>query len=61
MTTLTVRESALSTANMLDGNEYVYPTVIRNGRLLQWMSVGWVDVGEPSEADKNKYPTVVPG
>lgn len=55
----TVERSRLSTANMLDGNEYVYPVVIDKGRLLQWMSIGWVDVGEPSETDNAKYPHVI--
>lgn len=55
----TVQRHELATWRMLDGNEYVYPIVIDRGRLLQWMSVGWVDVSEPTEADLAKYPTVI--
>lgn len=55
----TVERKELAVGRMLDYNEYVYPVVIDRGRLLQWVSVGWVDVGEPSEADLAKYPTVI--
>ncbi len=34
-------------------------TVIRDGRLLHWVGIGWVDEGPASERAKQKYPRVV--
>ncbi len=33
--------------------------VIHGGKLLYWTGIGYVDVGEPTEEDKEKYPVVV--
>ena len=59
MTQNTVKRSQLEGHRMIDGNEYIYPTVIDNGVLKQWTAIGWMDMGPPSQADIEKYPTVV--
>lgn len=51
---------ALSLLNlkMAAGNELLYPIVIDEGFVKEWVGIGWIDLGTATEDDYKKYPTV---
>lgn len=58
-TTKTVDISELSNARMAGGNEKKYTKVIMNGVLKEWVAIGWIDIGVPTDEDRETYPEVV--
>ncbi len=53
-----VKASELSKLKMTAGNENSYSKVIQDGRLLQWVGIGWIDLGAATEEDYSDYPEV---
>lgn len=54
-----VNRAELSILRMVAGNERKYTKVIIEGRLKEWVGIGWIDCGEPTEEDRAKYPEAV--
>ena len=44
---------------MVAGNERKYRKVILDGRVKEWVGIGWIDLGVPSDADRLLLPEVV--
>ena len=44
---------------MTSGGERTISKVIHDGKLMHWVGIGWVEVREATEADKEQYPSVV--
>ena len=57
MRTVTFQE--VSIMAMTSGGERRINKVIHEGRLMHWVGIGWVEVREATEADRNEYPAVV--
>jgi hypothetical protein len=57
-TGIKVKASELSKLKMTAGNENRHSKVIQDGRLLQWVGIGWVDLGEATKEDYSNYPEV---
>jgi hypothetical protein len=57
-TGMKVKASELSTLKMTAGNEDRYSKVIQDGRLLQWVGIGWIDLRTATEEDYSNYPEV---
>ncbi len=55
--TITHRE--LSTISMVGGNENKFEIVIHEGKLIQWVSIGWIELREARKKDYEKYPFVI--
>ncbi|RPJ06045.1 MAG: hypothetical protein EHM36_07490 [Deltaproteobacteria bacterium] len=53
-----VKASELSKLRMTAGNEDTYSKVTQDGRLLQWVGIGWIDHGAATEEDYSNYPEV---
>ena len=53
-----VKASELSTLKMTAGNEDRYSKVIHDGRLLQWVGIGWIDLRAATEKDYSNYSEV---
>ncbi len=56
-----VKASELQTIRMTCGNEKKYNIVIDEGKICQWVGIGWIELREPAKADYKKYPEVVHG
>jgi len=54
----TIHVSELSKIKMVAGNEFKYPKVINNGKLMEWVAFGWIDITE-DEPIKDNYPEVI--
>jgi hypothetical protein len=57
-TGMKVKASELSKLKMTAGNEDRYSKVIQDGRLLQWVGIGWIDLNAATEEDYSNYPEV---
>jgi hypothetical protein len=55
----TVKRSDLQTWKMVAGNEDVYNKVIDGNVVKEWATIGWIDIGSPSDEDRAILPTVV--
>ncbi len=53
-----VKASELSKLKMTSGNENSYSKVIQDSRLLQWVGIGWIDLGAATKEDYSNYPEV---
>lgn len=53
-----VEAGACSKLAMVAGGEKKHGTVIDGGRVMRWVGIGWIDVGEATEADRAKFPQV---
>ncbi len=53
-----VKASELSKLKMTAGNENSYSKVVQDGRLLQWVGIGWIDLEAAAEEDYANYPEV---
>jgi len=53
----TVKRSELSHIRMVCGNEKKYSKVIVDGKVKEWVAIGWIDIDE--KPDKRKYPVMV--
>lgn len=54
-----VKARDCSVIAMCDGrNEANHPTVIQEGRVMQYVGIGWVDEGPATKEDYLKYPEV---
>ena len=53
-----VKASELSKLRLTAGNENTYSKVIQDGRLLQWVGIGWIDLGAAIKEDYSNYPEV---
>ena len=54
-----VKRSELQNLRMVVGNERKYRKVIIDGRVKEWVGIGWIDLGVPSDADQLLLPEVV--
>lgn len=54
-----VARAELSTLRMAAGNEKKYPAVIDDGRVKEWVGIGWIDVRTPTLEDLAALPVVV--
>jgi hypothetical protein len=43
---------------MVAGGEKRISKIVYNGRLWEWVGIGWIDRGQSSPADRRKYPVV---
>lgn len=60
MTPDPVKRSELATWRMVAGNEELYTRVVEaDGRLKEWVGIGWIDIGMATEEHRTLYPTVV--
>lgn len=57
-TCLKVKRSELTNLRMVAGNERKYDKVIIDGRVKEWVGIGWIDLGMPSDADRLLLPEV---
>jgi len=53
----TVKLSELTNIRMAAGNEKKYSKIIIDGKVKEWVAIGWMDIDE--KPDKRKYPVVV--
>jgi hypothetical protein len=51
----TVKRGELSNLRMAAGNENKYSIVIVDGRVKEWVGIGWIDLRQATEADRKKY------
>lgn len=56
---LKVKRSELTNLRMVAGNDRKYDKVIIDGRVKEWVGIGWIDLGVPSDADRLLLPEVV--
>ena len=54
-----VKRRELQNLRMGAGNERKYRKVIIDGRVKEWVGIGWIDLGVPSDADQLLLPEVV--
>lgn len=55
----TIHIKKLSNLAMVAGGEKKIKAVIRDGIVMRWVGIGWVDEGEPTEKQKQTLPVVV--
>lgn len=53
-----IKRSELKNLRMAAGNERKYRKVIIDGRVKEWVGIGWIDLGVPSDADRLLLPEV---
>ncbi len=53
----TVRRTELNNTRMVNGNEDKYSKVIIDGKVNEWVAIGWIELDE--YPDKSKYPVVI--
>jgi hypothetical protein len=49
----------LSNIRMAAGNEKLYPTVIFDGIVHDWVAIGWIKIREATDKDYEKYPVAM--
>lgn len=54
-----IKRSEIGNFAMTAGNEKKFTRIICDGRVREWVGIGWVDAGVPTEADRAKLPTVI--
>ena len=54
-----LRRSDVSNVAMVGGNEKRFTRIICDGRVQNWVGIGWVDEGPPSIAQQGRLPIVV--
>ena len=54
-----VEAKELSKLKMVSGNEAKYPIVISDGKVMEWLGIGWYEWRAATPADVEVYPTVV--
>jgi len=60
MTPDPVKRSELATWRMVAGNEELYTRVVEaDGRLKEWVGIGWIDIGMATDEHRTLYPMVV--
>lgn len=59
MVVQTVTRKQLSTISMVNGNEHKFSVVIMDGQVKEWVGIGWIDVGPPTEDQKVSLPHVI--
>ncbi len=55
----TVTHKELSNISMVGGKENKYNIVIHEGKLIQWVAIGWIEIGTVKPDDYKKYPVLV--
>lgn len=55
----TVPVSKLSSFAMVSGDEKRITKVIHNGKVKEWVGIGWVEVRTPTERDRKTIPQAV--
>lgn len=53
-----VQAAKLSNVRMVADSAKKISRVIHDGQLKEWVGIGWIDLREPTENDRKKYPTV---
>lgn len=53
-----VKRSELTNFKMVAGNDEKYECVVVNGRLKEWVGIGWIDVRAATPNDLKRYPEV---
>lgn len=54
-----IKASELSIIRMVAGNERKYQAVIEDGKVKEWVGIGWITVRDASEEDYETIPKVV--
>lgn len=54
----TVSYRNVSTIAMVAGKEKTISKIIHDGHLMEWVAIGWIDLGKATASDKKNYPTV---
>lgn len=55
---LQVQRRELTTIRMVAGNENLYPIVIDDRTVKEWVGIGWIDLRRATADDFTKYPIV---
>lgn len=53
-----VSRKNVSTLAMVAGNENKIDKVIHDGKLVQWVGIGWVELRDATPEDYRKFPEV---
>ena len=54
-----IKLSQLSVIKMVSVNENKYPVVIVDGKVKEWVGIGWIDLREATKEDYEKYPEAI--
>ena len=54
----TIKRSELRPIRMVGGNENTVKAVILDGRVKEWVAIGWIDAGEATLGDYQTLPVV---
>lgn len=55
----TVTRAECTSIAMVVRNEKRFTVIVLDGRKQRWVGFGWVDEGPATEADRQRYPTVI--
>lgn len=58
MKTITIDQ--VSTARMVAGNENKFSTIVHDGKVKQWVGIGWIDLRPATDQDRERFPVAVP-
>lgn len=53
----TVTRHEISQSMMVAGNEEKYSKIILDGKVLEWVAIGWIEIDD--KPDMRKYPVVI--
>jgi hypothetical protein len=53
-----IKRSELSNLRMTAGNEKKYDKVVIDGKVKEWVGIGWVTLRDASDKDRTRYPVV---
>lgn len=48
----------LSNLRMVAGNEKKYSKVVIDGKLKEWIGIGWIELRDATADDRKRYPEV---
>lgn len=54
-----VKASELEKLKMVAGNEDKYNIIIDDGKVCQWVAIGWIELRDASKEDYKKFPEVI--
>jgi hypothetical protein len=54
----TVTRAELSNLRMVAGSEKKYSKAVIDGKLKEWVGIGWIELRDATAADKRRYPVV---
>ena len=53
-----VNRKKLTNLAMVNGNEKKYSIVIDSNTVKEWVGIGWIELREATDSDRETYPTV---